>query len=68
MYSQGSATGSRGLYCQNNAGTYKSVLTIDSNNNVTLNGNASYATSAGSATKDGSGNTITSKYVTIDTA
>lgn len=34
---------------------------------ISISGNASTATSATSATKDSSGNTITSKYMTIDT-
>lgn len=62
MYSTGSATGNRGLYGSNNGGTAKSILTIDSNNNVSLNGNAATATKA---TQDGSGSTITTTYLKL---
>lgn len=46
MYSQGDATKNRGLYGANNAGTAVSILTVDKNNKVSLNGNASTASSA----------------------
>lgn len=43
----------------------KWMIYADASGNVTVNGNAATATKA---IQDGSGNTITSKYVTIDTA
>lgn len=58
MYSQGDATKNRGLYGANNAGTAVSILTINKDNVVTLNGRA---------TQDGNGNTITSYYCTLST-
>lgn len=53
----GSNTGNRTIYTFNAANEGKSVITIDQNNNITLNGHAT------SATKDGDGNTITSYYM-----
>ena len=44
MYSNAGVAGNRGLYGRNAAGTYKGCLTIDKDNNVTLDGNAATAT------------------------
>ena len=67
FWSNGTESGytNRGIWTPaHGTGEAKAVLTVDTNNNVTLNGNA---TSAIKATQDGAGNTITSKYVTLDT-
>jgi len=52
LYSVASTTGNRGIwaYAHGTATTGKAVITVDTNNNVTLNGNAATATSATSAT------------------
>ena len=72
LYSQASSTGNRGLYADaHGTGSAKAVISVDTNNNVTFNGNATSATSATSATNatnDGDGNTITSYYCTLSTA
>lgn len=44
LYSAGINTGNRGIYAFNAAGTGKSVITIDQNNNITFNGNAANVT------------------------
>lgn len=60
MYSQSSSSGSRGLYVPaHGTGSAKAVISIDTNNNASFAGSA---TSATSATQDGSGNTITTYY------
>lgn len=41
LYSQNSTTGSRGLYGTNASGTNVSILTVDKDNKITLNGNCS---------------------------
>lgn len=38
LYSQGSTTGSRGIYCQNQAGNYLSLISTDKDNNVYIGG------------------------------
>lgn len=52
IYSTGNANsnGNRGIYGKNAAGDAKSILVVDQNNNVTLNGNATTATNATHAT------------------
>jgi len=47
MFSQGSASGSRGIWLPaHGTGAAKAVLTVDTNNNVAFNGNASSATTS----------------------
>lgn len=47
MYSQASGTGNRGIYLPaHGTGSAKAAINVDTNNNVTLNGNAATATTA----------------------
>ena len=63
LYSQASTTGSRGLYVPaHGTGAAKAVISIDTNNNCSFNGNAATATKA---TQDADGNDIRVKYFNV---
>lgn len=50
LYSQGTSSGNRGLYTPaHGTGSAKSIVTVDTNNNVTFNGSATNATKLGTA-------------------
>ena len=55
LYSAGSATGNRGIYCENASGTSKAVITIDQSNNVTLGGRATNVTGTVAIANGGTG-------------
>ena len=65
MFSQGSASGSRGIWLPaHGTGAAKAVLTVDTNNNVAFNGNASSATtSTTKAATDNQTNIATTAFV-----
>lgn len=65
MFSQGSASGSRGIWLPaHGSGAAKAALTVDKNNNVAFNGNASSATtSTTKAATDNQTNIATTAFV-----
>lgn len=64
LYSTGSATGNRGIYCENASGTSKAVITIDQSNNVTLGGRATNVTGTVAIANGGTGATTAANALT----
>ena len=69
MYVSPGNTAGKGLWVANAAGTGKTIISVDQNNNATftgsLSGNATSATSATKATQDANGSAIASTYLKL---